>query len=764
MKANKILFGLMASGMVLAGLTQSCVSDAPFSDGNGEGNVRLQVLMNSELTRAADGSDPLMDSCVVYISNASGLLYKYKGVEEIPETLLLKYGRYVAEAWAGDSVPASFNHVFFRGYQPFEITDPGYETIQLTCKIANVAVKVDKSTITDQMLKDWKVTVYNSTGSLEFNAETDVDSIGYYMMPNSDLVYKDGELLKGSDEWPLYTNLYYRLQGTTVDGRNYDKTGLIGSKDYDGKYVEHAHLYTLSFEYNPQYEDRGGSLIEIKINDSEIDVFEEVGLFSRPSIKGVNFDIASQIRGEQEGFDTEMVVKVGAFNGIRKLQLTSDDAVDMRLPLYGMDLMGMDESKEDEIRALGIDWDYVEKEKEKPSTSIIHFTPDFLNNLLERETEYIINIHVLDGNGRISDASMHIAVGAAAVIPDAMVEFEESDSEKAPMSILATQATISGSFADDAVNPAVWYKKANDSSESWTVINLNNTRGAQTFTLTLTNLEPGTKYVYKGVSEDWIGEEHSFVTETPFVIPNGNMEAWGTTGNVVFPGSNYNDQFWDTGNHGAAIASTTLTKGSNVMYHSASTSAELKTQLAAVFGIGKLAAGNLFVGKFGATVGTNGAQLTFGKPYNGTHPSKLSVWVSYTPSVVTDTDTKCPYTFTKNQDLDHGQIYVMFTTEPFSINTGTSAKNGVPANTFMDFEDPRILGMGEITWAGESYGSPDALKKLEIPIKWNDSAKTQKPTTIIIVCSASKYGDYFTGGRGSIMYLDDFELIYDEIK
>jgi hypothetical protein len=31
-----------------------------------------------------------------------------------------------------------------------------------------------------------------------------------------------------------------------------------------------------------------------------------------------------------------------------------------------------------------------------------------------------------------------------------------------------------------------------------------------------------------------------------------------------------------------------------------------------------------------------------------------------------------------------------------------------------------------------------------------------------VVCSSSKYGDYFTGGDGSIMYLDDFSLIYDD--
>ena len=35
------------------------------------------------------------------------------------------------------------------------------------------------------------------------------------------------------------------------------------------------------------------------------------------------------------------------------------------------------------------------------------------------------------------------------------------------------------------------------------------------------------------------------------------------------------------------------------------------------------------------------------------------------------------------------------------------------------------------------------------------------PKYILITASASKYGDYFTGGTGSILYLDDLQLLYD---
>ena len=35
------------------------------------------------------------------------------------------------------------------------------------------------------------------------------------------------------------------------------------------------------------------------------------------------------------------------------------------------------------------------------------------------------------------------------------------------------------------------------------------------------------------------------------------------------------------------------------------------------------------------------------------------------------------------------------------------------------------------------------------------------PTHILVVAAASKWGDYFVGGSGSVMFIDDFKLEYD---
>ena len=93
-------------------------------------------------------------------------------------------------------------------------------------------------------------------------------------------------------------------------------------------------------------------------------------------------------------------------------------------------------------------------------------------------------------------------------------------------------------------------------------------------------------------------------------------------------------------------------------------------------------------------------------------------------------------------------------TEAVEIRTKSSSRK------LFNPKDDCILAYGEYTF-DSSYGEDGVLKQLDIPLNYYDKAKTTKPLYLIIVCSASKYGDYFEGGRGSVMYVDDFELVYE---
>lgn len=87
---------------------------------------------------------------------------------------------------------------------------------------------------------------------------------------------------------------------------------------------------------------------------------------------------------------------------------------------------------------------------------------------------------------------------------------------------------------------------------------------------------------------------------------------------------------------------------------------------------------------------------------------------------------------------------------PYTVNT----REG----TFVNFQtDPNIIAYGELPTT-DCVTTSD-WKEFTIDLKYRDL--TRKPKYIIVVASASKYGDYFTGSTGSLMYVDDFELIYD---
>jgi hypothetical protein len=67
-----------------------------------------------------------------------------------------------------------------------------------------------------------------------------------------------------------------------------------------------------------------------------------------------------------------------------------------------------------------------------------------------------------------------------------------------------------------------------------------------------------------------------------------------------------------------------------------------------------------------------------------------------------------------------------------------------------------IIAYGEKVFTEATSG--DGLVQIEIPI---DYTRTDvRPSNIVLVASASRYGDYFTGGP-SVMYIDDFELVYE---
>lgn len=296
-----------------------------------------------------------------------------------------------------------------------------------------------------------------------------------------------------------------------------------------------------------------------------------------------------------------------------------------------------------------------------------------------------------------------------------------------------------------------------------------------TFTACL-RAEPETSYEVKA----YCGEEESAVrnlrTEGTRQLPNSGFEQWCTLRDIIYPFAAEDadgGRFWGTGNPGASVASATLTEGSaDTRPGSAgSLSARLESKFANVVGIGKFAAGNLFVGNYIRNAGTNGI-LTFGRPFV-LRPTALRGWMKYTCGTI-DRIGKVPAgTSLQTGDPDNGSIFIALGTwspeeygqcsaqesDPVRRQCGTAESpycvDTRDEGTFFDPKGKDVVAYGELILT-------------ESRSEWNefvielDYVRTDVvPTHLLIVCSASRYGDYFTGSTKSVMYLDDFELLYD---
>ena len=89
------------------------------------------------------------------------------------------------------------------------------------------------------------------------------------------------------------------------------------------------------------------------------------------------------------------------------------------------------------------------------------------------------------------------------------------------------------------------------------------------------------------------------------------------------------------------------------------------------------------------------------------------------------------------------------TPEPFEIRTNPRNRQ------LFDPNGDYVVAYGKVQF-GESVSE---YTPFEFTLDYRST--TRRPTYIIITASASKYGDYFTGGNGSVLLIDDFELLYD---
>lgn len=708
-------------------LMASCTNE-DFRDQNGEGILRLSLSVSDGIQTRSDvltdqDRTALLEKCKIRIFDSEKLVRKYLGTAEIPaEGVQLVSGKYTATVEAGDSVAAAFDKTYYKGQQEFVISRGAVTKVDLKANIRNTLVKVVFDTQSlDVVYKDYQVKIGPEGAMLAYTKADAASKTGYYMLSEGVNAFR------------------YVFSATLPEG---------GEKSYEGVALENlkpSTLYTVHFKYTQNDVQTGGGMFDIVVEEEPlVPVETSVDIYQRPVFTGRHADNSAfdvnQALNLEPGFKNGLHVWVAFSAPATSLSVHCDRFVDWNIGKTEFDMVTVSAAEREELAAKGIVY------KERTTTGGgallgVEFTSALVQKITAQKGVCQIRFSAGDqqGGNRTLDWTINVS--------DATVQTEPVNM----LDVYTSRAVLWARVVKEPVGKLTFqYRKKG--TEQWSVADA--VREGENLSAALTGLEPGTAYEYTvadGTTPSSVICE--FTTETVLQPENAGFEYWSGSSPLLMYGSNQS-MWWDTGNHGSAKMSKNVTSNDTQYVHSGKYSAKLSSQFVGFASIGKFAAGNAFAGKYLRTDGTDGV-LGWGRPF-ASRPVALRGYIRYKPVVV---DYACE--FISKGSMDKGYIFVALGdwagetdgNEHWPVLVRTKDKH------FFDHSqnNPGTIAYGEMTWDNATEG--EGLVEFTIPISYWKTDR--KPTTLVLVCTASKYGDYFAGGNGSTMWLDDLEFVYE---
>lgn len=718
---------------------------------DGEGTLRLRAQVNDEVQIISRAGAPegetspeeeLKKNCRVRIYKGEKLIYKHAGWDATLQEpgLSLSSGAYRVRITSGDSVDASFDKKYYEGNKSFEICQAQTTPVEVVCNVMNTLAKVVFDASLEPYLEKGEVSVAVDVdgGSLTYpyQKEAAEAKTGYYSLPQG-------------KEYLICT-----FTGVAKNGRKFTQTNRIES-------AKKSTLYTLTYKISDLETpapptDEGGAFIDLKVDETPLaKKEEEILIYQRPQFRAVNqseevdmkqpwfLELNSQIQPE---------VKIYTSTPLAEASVTSE--VFTKLGLASAELNLMDEATRAALLEKGITVTSQEK-------LLTMSWGNSLNELLQAEGEHHIHYKATDTAVEGNTAARTNTIDWTISVSNANIR---AVNIPYPYQIWADRVTlyaevINGRTLDPNAQLSFRYRKKEDSN--W-IDNIKAKLGEDQKTITsdeIKGLTPGTTYEYQVLEGDKVSNQTcEFTTEAALQLPNSGFENWSGATPMLIHGSG-EEMFWDSGNHGSSsfsLAAVDLTTKASDFKVEGNYSAKLESKKVVV----KFAAGNLFVGSYLKTDGTDGI-LGWGRPWKS-RPLALRGYVRYMPKACEN--EKFP------DGMDRGIIYVAigdWTGAEYDKNWPIVIQTKKPDTELFNPEKGSYTGDGIIAYGekilqGEVKGADGGMIEFTIPLDYRSYERM--PKSIIVVASASQYGDYFIGGIGSTMWLDDLELIYEESK
>lgn len=776
---------ILMSFLILAGST-SC-DDEKYGIGEGEATLVIEPEISTEITttpisRATDAyvdQENLMQKLNIVVSTPKGNAicywnsstgFPWKDDTESAMEYKLNSGSYVVEGWTGDSIAASWTRRYFKGKQSVTLKAGTRTSVRLTCKIVNTAVEVNYSDQIDDVLSHYTLVVTTASTSLNFEGRE--ERTGYFMLPT-----------KSHDmDWVF--------NGIRKDGTNIHMHGTINDAKASTK-------YSFRIKYEDPGVQYGGSAIKIDVDESTMDVEHEVQFRTRPEVTLLSIDQETQEPVHSEvGEDKPYIVYKNEVGELQLLTRSSGriTSVDMEmqgmgslLPSGVMNIYGSQDATVNcnKLSDAGISCEYIDDTSNKVTSFPIVFSSTLTNGLEKGLYKCILTIK--DESYDQSETMDEKEVSKTFAL---MITVDEPGSltietpENLKSELFESEMLFIGQTTGNGVNEVGFYVREKGSNTAWEY----STYVQGTTSVLSREIGRNVKFYAKPRVQDYglkFETEYEYIAafnripsemgtyyyaKTGFnkQLPNAGFEEWQDSSAPFLIYGSGDAMFWDSGNHGSATLSKNVTTPETNIKHSGKYSVKLQSQKVSMLGIGKFAAGNVFIGKYLKTDGMDGI-LGWGREWKTDknivpRPRQLKGYVKYTPATIEYFEDKLvPDEYKeeyKKGNLDKGIIYIAMLSDDMSTQ-GDSEYKEYPVvvrtkdSHLFDKNASNVIAYGELVLDKATEGS----EMIEFTIDLDYRRMDIRPSYIMLTASASKGGDYFTGGN-SVMYLDDLELVY----
>ena len=704
------------------------------------GFLYLNVQEDATLLTKAAVVDESLQVAIIKADGDTLKVYQDYLREVKGERLILPVGTYTVAVSSNHDGKAHWETPFYAGSEEVIVEQGKIANSTVRCTIANTKVSVKYADSMGEYFSDYQTTVSNGSGELVYTR--DEYRSGYFapekLTVQLDLVNRDGNK--------------FALKRVYPD-------------------VQPQSHYTFAFKLNTEGEgdtDAGMDMdvsIDTEHNEITYPIYikeEDLTNAVRPSFKLTGFDESDTYAYKEESdLPTEGTIllsyTMGKESRLQYVKVSTNSPQFIEQGLGSFDWMS-------ETAATALGFPAFPTEATEVIDMKASYTVD-LSGIVQhlkctegKPTTHSFTLELLDD--KYQEASLSFAIKIKPNIP-AFVESE-------PVAVWTNFAVIRGYCADEE---SYFMVKADEGEE---IVVKNIARDSEgNMTALLTGLQPGVSYTYRIVSDNdptMQCNPQSFTISSPLAVPNLGFEDWSTYkksavafgmgGTFIAPNASGSSIYWDSGNWGSSAADATLTQSTDVTATGSGKAAYMKAMFAAKMGIGAFAAGSVFAGE-AQTVSQEGATLKYGHEYNG-YPTALRGYYKYAPKSINYFGDKTPNGVSKG-DTDQCMIYIALGTQSLEVVSTTS--------TIKPFSKDRegVFAYGEFissTTEDRTGETPvvepqNGYQPFKIPLIYTSMPPKGSKVYLFVVATTSRYGDYFTGGEGSELYIDELSLDYD---